>query len=114
MAALVIALLIILFVVIPNLPGKYDDFARCLADSGTKMYGSYLCPHCNEQKEMFGNSWRLMDYVECSGPGGQGQSETCAREGIRLYPTWEFPEGSRESGTFSFQELSDKTGCPLN
>ena len=39
---------------------KYDAFARCLEDRQVKMYGAYWCPHCAEQKEMFGESfdWR--------------------------------------------------------
>ena len=35
---------------------KYDAFARCLKDRQVKMYGAYWCPHCAEQKEMFGES----------------------------------------------------------
>ncbi len=33
---------------------KYDKFAQCLATKQAKMYGLYWCPHCIEQKEMFG------------------------------------------------------------
>ena len=33
---------------------KYDSFAQCLATKQAKMYGLYWCPHCVEQKEMFG------------------------------------------------------------
>ena len=33
---------------------RYDGFAKCLATKQAKMYGLYWCPHCIEQKEMFG------------------------------------------------------------
>jgi len=33
---------------------KYDAFAKCLASKQAKMYGLYWCPHCIDQKEMFG------------------------------------------------------------
>ncbi|MFH1400946.1 MAG: hypothetical protein ABIH41_05485, partial [Nanoarchaeota archaeon] len=37
-----------------------DDFARCLTQSGATMYGASWCPHCNDQKEMFGSSVHLV------------------------------------------------------
>src|SRR3989344_3569664 len=39
-------------------PGKYDPFAQCLTDNGAKMFGAYWCPHCSDQKKMFGSSWK--------------------------------------------------------
>jgi len=108
----IIGLALVLFFIIPNIPGPYDDFAKCLNDKGAKMYGTYMCPHCNDQKALFGSSWKHMNYIECSNPG-QGQAEICAREGIRLYPTWEFADGEREAGVFTLQELSERMGCPL-
>jgi hypothetical protein len=48
---------------------KYDTFAKCLTAHGAKMYGLYWCPHCIEQKKMFGESFRYVDYVECAVKG---------------------------------------------
>lgn len=112
-ATFIAGLALLLFVVMPNMPGQYDDFAKCLSDSGAKMYGTFWCSHCNEQKEMFGNSWKHMNYIECSTPDGNKQTAICTADGIRAYPTWEFPGGERDTGVFSFQELSQKTGCAL-
>lgn len=94
-------------------PGKYDSFAKCLSDKGAKMYGAFWCPHCKEQKELFGKSWQYVDYVECSTPDGQGQLEICKSAGIKGYPTWEFADGKRQSGLLTLQELSQQTGCPI-
>jgi len=38
-----------------KLPGKYDDFAKCLTQNGVKFYGTYWCPHCNNQKRTLKN-----------------------------------------------------------
>ena len=35
---------------------NYDDFAKCLTENGATMYGTVWCGHCNNQKDMFGDS----------------------------------------------------------
>src|SRR3984885_10175485 len=45
---------------------KYDSFAKCLATKQAKMYGLYWCPHCLEQKEMFGEAFHFVPYQECA------------------------------------------------
>jgi len=95
-------------------PGRYDQLARCLTDKGAKMYGAYWCPHCKEQKEMFGASFKYVKYIECSLPGGRGQNSLCRQAGIKGYPTWEFGDGSRQAGKLSLFELAEKAGCPYD
>ncbi len=92
---------------------QLDSFAKCLTESGAKMYGAFWCPHCNEQKKDFGDSWKHIEYIECSTPDGKGQTGECRAAGIQGYPTWEFADGSRESGTLPLEFLSEKTSCPL-
>ena len=96
-----------------TLPGKYDGLAQCLKDKGAVFYGAFWCPHCQEQKKMFGNSADLLPYVECSNPDGQSQTQACNDKNIQGYPTWEFADGSRLSGEQQPQALADKTGCAL-
>ncbi len=91
----------------------YDAFAQCLTDSGATFYGAEWCPHCNEQKNEFGKSMKLVNYVECSLPNRGGQTTVCHEAGITGYPTWEFADGERISGKLSFSKLSEKTGCEL-
>ncbi len=93
--------------------GKYDNFAKCLTDSGVKMYGAYWCPHCNNQKQMFGDSWQYVDYIECSLPNRAGQTQVCNQAGIKAYPTWEFQDGKRVEGELTFQQLSQYSNCQL-
>jgi len=70
-------------------PGKLSEFTQCLADKDAIFYGAFWCPHCQEQRRMFGKSVELLPYEECSTPDGQGQLQICVDEGIQQYPTWE-------------------------
>jgi len=91
---------------------NYDDFAKCLTTNGVKMYGAYWCPHCTNQKQMFGGSWQYVNYIECALPDG-GQAKTCSQAGIVGYPTWEFQDGKKISGELSLEQLSQYSNCLL-
>lgn len=94
-------------------PGKYDEFAQCVTESGAIFYGAYWCPHCKEQKEAFADSMGLINYVECSLPNNAGQTQVCKDADIESYPTWEFGEGLRQSGFIPLQNIAERTGCEL-
>lgn len=94
-------------------PGKLDGFAQCLEDKGAVFYGAFWCSHCQNQKKLFGSSQQYLPYVECSTPNGTGQIQVCAEKGIQSYPTWVYPDGTRETGEISLARLSEKTGCAL-
>ncbi|MDO8523193.1 MAG: hypothetical protein Q7S12_02830 [bacterium] len=96
-----------------NVPGKLDGFTQCLKDKGTIFYGAFWCPHCQAQKKLFGSSVKLLPYVECSFPNGNGQLAICNDKNIKSYPTWDFADGSRKEGEVSLEDLSAKTGCVL-
>ena len=93
-------------------PGEYDQFAQCLNDNGAKMFGAYWCPHCSDQKKMFGSSWKYVNYVECSLPNRGGETQVCIDENIESYPTWEV-NGERIGGIVALTRLSELTGCEL-
>lgn len=100
----------------PAGPSKHDAFASCLKDKGAIFYGAFWCPHCREQKTMFGNSAKLLPYVECSTADGRSQLSICKDKGIESYPTWDFQNGTsteRVLGTVDLETLSKKTGCLL-
>lgn len=94
-------------------PGEYDALAQCLKDKGAIFYGAFWCPHCQEQKKLFGKSAKLLPYVECSTPNAQGQLQVCIDKKIGSYPTWEFADGSRIVQTLGLKELAEKSSCPL-
>ncbi len=92
---------------------KYDEFAKCLASKQTKMYGLFWCPHCAEQKEMFGKAFRYVPYVECADRKTRALMPECAAAGVKLFPSWQFGANPPKEGVFPLEELSDKTGCAL-
>jgi len=90
-----------------------EPFAQCLKDKGTVFYGAFWCPHCQNQKALFGTAADKLPYVECSTPDARGQLTVCTEKGVKSYPTWIFTDGSQESGEVSLGRLAEKTGCVL-
>ncbi len=90
-----------------------DTFAKCLAEKKATMYGSFLCPHCDDQKKLFGSSFRYVPYVECSIRGSRQMTFPCMAAQIRFTPTWIFANGDRFTGVQLLRNLSEKTGCKL-
>jgi Zn ribbon nucleic-acid-binding protein len=91
----------------------YRDFAKCLSEKNLTFYGAYWCPHCQRQKSMVGDAKDYLPYVECSLPGGKGQTQECQNAGVNAYPTWVFPDGTRRTGEVSLDVLSEKSGCSI-
>ena len=112
--AVCIGLLITIYIFnMPPPAHKYDAFARCIANTSTTFYGAFWCPHCHDQKNMFGTGAQYLPYFECSEPDGSRELQTCIDRGVEHYPTWVFPDGSRLVGVVPLSTLSEKTGCPL-
>lgn len=96
-----------------NGDGKnYDLFAQCLTEKGAVMYGAEWCAHCKEQKAVFGDSFKYINYVECP-----ENTKLCIEKGIEGYPTWLFGSSTKKVEGFdknkTMQELSDATSCVL-
>jgi hypothetical protein len=92
---------------------RMDAFAQCLGTKGAKMYGAYWCPHCADQKELFGSSFQYAPYVECGIKGSRNQAQVCTDAGVKRFPTWTFADGARVEGEHSLEFLGEATGCPL-
>jgi hypothetical protein len=92
---------------------KYDAFAQCLATKQAKMYGLYWCPHCIEQKEMFGEAFHYVPYEECAIKGSSEMAAACKIAGVKMFPSWQFGMEPPREGVLSLDALSDKTGCSL-
>lgn len=87
--------------------GALDEFAQCLVAQGAVMYGAEWCPHCQNEKEAFGNSFRFIPYVECP-----AEPKTCIAKNITGYPTWIIKDKLYE-GEQGLQKLSLISGCAL-
>ena len=77
------------------------------------MYGAYWCPHCQNQKKLFGKSFKYIHYVECDPRGDNANPDLCKTKGVESYPMWEFSEGSFASGEQSLNSLAARSGCQL-
>ncbi len=95
--------------------GYLDEFAKCLADKKIVMYGADWCPHCQNEKKLFGDSFRFVPYVECP-----DDPQRCLKEGIEGYPTWIFPaslaggsDGKKLTGEQGLEKLSQESTCQL-
>lgn len=84
--------------------------ARHLSSVGAKMYGAYWCPHCHDQKQLFGQPAAAeIPYIECAPDGVNPQTQLCQSTGITGLPSWEI-DGQIYPGTRTLQELADLSG----
>ena len=90
-----------------------NAFAQCLSAKQAKMYGAYWCPHCTDQKELFGASFQYVNYVECGIKGSRAEAPECLQAGVKRFPTWQFSDGQSREGMMQLTALSEKTGCSL-
>lgn len=88
-----------------------EGLARHLAATGVRLYGAYWCPHCQDQKALFGRAARSLPYIECDARGVGGKPQLCAEAGIRAYPTWDI-NGQHYEGVLPLDELARLTGYP--
>jgi hypothetical protein len=107
------ALLIVLAIMYSRRPevveaSPLDGFAQCLASKDVTMYGAEWCPHCKNQKKLFGAAFQYVPYVECP-----ENTNLCIAKGINGYPTWIFPDGQKLEGEQSLEKLSELSSCPL-
>ena len=95
--------------------GPEDPTVRALAEhlteQGALFYGASWCPHCQEQKRLFGASAGRLPYIECSltGPSGP-QSAACRQAGIQSYPTWVIGGRVFSGQVMTLAELASATG----
>jgi len=84
--------------------------AEHLTGSGAVMYSAYWCPHCHEQKELFGKEASdKLKVVECAADGQNNKADLCRSKGLQGFPSWEI-NGSIESGVASLETLAERSG----
>ena len=84
--------------------------ANHLTSTGAVMYSAYWCPHCHEQKELFGKeASATLQVVECAADGENNQADLCRSKGLEGFPSWEI-KGSIESGVQSLNSLAERSG----
>jgi uncharacterized membrane protein len=95
------------------------QLAQHLKDTGATMYGAYWCPHCCEQKQLFGQTaMKNLNYVECAAGGVNAQPNVCGEVVAEVekqtgekfgFPTWNI-NGRFYSGRKTMLELTQLSG----
>src|SRR3989344_4501744 len=76
---------------------------KCLDKQGVEFYGNSNCPDCQKQKDLFGQYFKRISYVNC------GENlELCSN--LREIPAWYINE-TFEYGFKNFGELGRLGGC---
>lgn len=105
---------------VANTSGSAEiELAKHLKQIGAKMYGAYWCPHCHDQKELFGReAAQIYPYIECAPDGKNPQTALCEQIAPKAqqqtgqqfgFPTWEI-NGKFYPGTQSLTELARISG----
>jgi len=94
--------------------------AKYLTQIGVTMFGTYWCPHCQHQKEIFGQeAWASVSYVECSTKGFGYDSSSLPPSVLKEidgFPTWKIPalskkqEGKTMGGEMTLEALAKLSG----
>lgn len=86
------------------------ELAEYLTEIGVKKFGAFWCPHCYEQKQLFGKeAFDKIDYIECAEGGKNPQPRVCSAANLEGFPTWDV-NGERLSGTQTLEQLADASG----
>ncbi|MFO7629907.1 MAG: vitamin K epoxide reductase family protein [Prochlorococcaceae cyanobacterium] len=98
----------------PPVLAASTDAKLALADhlrsSGAVMYSAYWCPHCHDQKELFGRqATARLRIVECAADGRNSEKALCDSKKIEGFPSWEIA-GSIDSGVKPLEVLAERSG----
>jgi len=84
--------------------------ARHLTEIGAKEYVAWWCPHCHEQKSLFGKeAYEEITHIECAQDGANPRPDLCKAANIESFPSWEI-KGKLYPGVKTLNELADLSG----
>lgn len=69
-------------------PNYLVNLALALKADGYILYGSSSDESTKQQKEIFGQGFSAIDYVECDPGASDSNPQECLARGIDRYPTW--------------------------
>jgi len=89
------------------------ELAQHLAEVGAVKYSAYWCPHCYDQKQLFGaEAYSIVPHVECTEDGVNPEPEKCVGV-VRAFPTW-IIDGQVYEGAQTLERLAELTGYTGN
>nr|AUG32065.1 hypothetical protein PLO_050 [Paulinella longichromatophora] len=84
--------------------------AEFLNDSNDVLYSIYWCPHCHDQKELFGKqAIDKLTIIECAREGKDSEYSTCKQKGITGFPSWDIKNKSYSSNSHALPESGIKS-----
>jgi uncharacterized membrane protein len=84
--------------------------AKHLKSSGAKMFSAFWCPHCYEQKQLFGKeAFAEINSIECDPKGVNPQTQLCQDTKIQGFPSWQI-NGQLYPGTQTLERLAELSG----
>ncbi len=84
--------------------------ARYLKQIDAKEYIAWWCPHCHEQKELFGKeAYSEINHIECAEGGKNAHPDLCQAANVQSFPTWQI-KGKTYQGVQSLEELAQNSG----
>lgn len=95
------------------IPLNPSTLAQCLSVKGIKIYGASPCAQCEAQKQLFGEAWKYVDYIDCSDEQGVPiPKPQCRGMHLRTLPTWVFPNNNvRLESEVPLEKLEEISGC---
>jgi hypothetical protein len=82
-----------------------SDLAKTLTSKGAILYCLNQSSDCNDQKTLFGDAAKELDYVECSSSDPNANLDECVGQNIQVYPTWVY-QGKLYVGIQSLSSLA--------
>ena len=84
--------------------------AEHLKSHQSKLYSTFWCPYCKQQKDLFGRgAAKQIMVIECDPNGQDAQPKLCLDAKVTSFPTWEI-NGQFYPGFRSLEELADLSG----
>ncbi len=101
---IILAVIIFALLIMLNKPEPVTDkeVVKCIGENSV-LYIQLGCPHCEDQKEMFGENKKYLNIVDCF-----YEREKCS--GIGSIPTWVI-HGEKYERIQSVEKLKELTGC---
>jgi cyclophilin family peptidyl-prolyl cis-trans isomerase len=87
-------------------------FAKSLRDAGVIFFGADWCSQCQQQKALFEDGGQFLNFIEVTNPD-RTPNQRGIDENVTTYPTWQFQNGSRQTGLLTLQQLSTASGIAI-
>lgn len=81
-----------------------EEIAKCIANKST-LYVQLGCHACKTQEEIFGDSYKYLDTVDCF-----YEQDKCVEKDITATPTWVI-NGERYTGYKQIDKLKELADC---